>query len=197
MLSLNRSLSAVLLTVLLSVVAAFGANKDVKIKAKNHPLQFKMADIDGDEMYLPIYVGQVVLIVNVASNCRFTPQYAALQELYVKYEDQGFVILGFPANNFRNQEPGTNGEIKDFCTKKYGVTFPLFAKVSVKGNNISPLYSYLTSRKTNPGFEGEIPWNFTKFLVNRQGKVVARFQPEQKPDDPEVVQAIEKAIAEK
>jgi len=196
MLSLSKSLSAVCLTLFVSAIAAFGATKGANAKTLNSPLQFTMANIDSQMVDLASYKGKVVMIVNVASKCVFTPQYAALEGLYRKYQDRNFVILGFPANNFLLQEPGTNAQIKDFCKSTYGITFPLMSKVSVAGKDICPLYSYLTSEKTNPGFAGEIPWNFTKFLVNRQGKVVARFLPENKPNDEVVIKAIEQALAE-
>jgi glutathione peroxidase len=129
-----------------------------------------------------------VLIVNVASRCGFTPQYAGLEALYEKYKDRGFVILGFPANNFGGQEPGTNEEIKTFCSSKYNVTFPMYSKISVKGDDKAPLYQFLTATG------GEIQWNFTKFLVDKNGKVVARFEPKVTPESPEVAEAIEKAL---
>jgi glutathione peroxidase len=151
--------------------------------------EFTMNSIDGKPVPLEDYKGKVALVVNVASRCGFTPQYAALEALYRKYKDRGFVVLGFPANNFMGQEPGTNEEIKDFCTRKYDVTFPMFSKISVKGKDEAPLYQFLT--KTG----GEIPWNFTKFLVDGDGKVIDRFEPKIKPDSPEVTAAIEKALA--
>jgi glutathione peroxidase len=154
---------------------------------------FTLPSIDGEPTSLSSYKGKVILLVNVASRCGFTPQYSALESLYEKYKDQGFVILGFPANNFGAQEPGTNAEIKSFCTLKYNVTFPMFAKVSVKGADTTPLYQYLT-QQANPTVAGDIKWNFTKFLVDRQGKVVARFESPVKPDSPEVVEAIEKLL---
>ncbi len=154
---------------------------------------FTLPSIDGEPTSLSSYKGKVILLVNVASRCGFTPQYSALESLYEKYKDQGFVILGFPANNFGGQEPGTNAEIKSFCTLKYNVSFPMFAKVSVKGADTTPLYQYLTQR-ANPATVGDIKWNFTKFLVDRQGKVVARFESPVKPDSPEVVEAIEKLL---
>jgi glutathione peroxidase len=117
-----------------------------------------------------------------------------LQELYLTYKERGFVILGFPANNFANQEPGTDQEIKQFCTTNFGVTFPMFSKVSVKGEDIHPLYHYLTSKETNGEFAGEISWNFTKFLIGKDGSVIERFEPKTKPQDPKVIQAIEKAL---
>jgi glutathione peroxidase len=179
---------------LVAAIAAVQVSAADKQPEKNSPLYFIMDDIDGNPVELERYKGQVVLLVNVASKCGLTPQYEALQAIYRKYGERGFTILGFPANNFGQQEPGTNREIQTFCSANYGVTFPLFAKVSVKGEDICPLYEYLTSEQTNPGFSGEIPWNFTKFLVGRQGKVVARFEPRTKPDDEAVVSAIEKEL---
>lgn len=160
-------------------------------------LDFKMRDIDGKDVKLKKYKGSVLLVVNVASKCGYTPQYEALQATYAKYKDQGFSVLGFPANNFGSQEPGAETEIKEFCTSKYHVTFPMFAKISVKGDDQDPLYSFLTSKDTDPEFAGDIKWNFSKFLIDRKGKVVARFEPKVKPDSPEVIAAIEKYIAAK
>ena len=160
-------------------------------------LDFKMRDIDGKDVKLKKYKGDVLLVVNVASKCGYTPQYEALQATYAKYKDKGFEILGFPANNFGGQEPGTAEEIKEFCSSKYKVTFPLFAKISVKGEDQDPLYKFLTSTDTNPKLGGDIKWNFTKFLVDRKGNVVERFEPKVKPDSPEVTAAIEKYLAAK
>ena len=140
------------------------------------------------------YKGDVLLIVNVASKCGFTPQYKQLEEVYQKYKSRGFRIAAFPANNFKQQEPGTAAEIKEFCSKNYGVTFDLFAKVSVKGDDQCELYKFLTSKDKNGQFAGGIPWNFTKFLVGRDGKVLARFDPKVNPDAPEVIKAIEQAL---
>jgi glutathione peroxidase len=154
---------------------------------------FTLPSIDGKPMPLADYKGKVILVVNVASRCGFTPQYTALESIYEKYKDQGFVILGFPANNFGGQEPGTNAEIKTFCSAKYNVTFPLYGKVSVKGDDQTPLYKYLTT-SANPALTGDIKWNFTKFLVDRKGNVVQRFEPQTTPDSPEVVAAIEKSL---
>ena len=154
---------------------------------------FSLPSINGQPTSLSSYKGKVILLVNVASKCGFTPQYSALESLYEKYKDQGFVILGFPANNFGFQEPGTDAEIKKFCSLKYNVTFPMFSKVSVKGDDTTPLYQYLT-QKANPSVTGDIKWNFTKFLVDRNGKVVARFESPVKPDSPEVVEAVEKLL---
>jgi glutathione peroxidase len=155
--------------------------------------EFTLPSIDGKPLPLANFKGKVVLVVNVASRCGFTPQYSALESTYEKYKDQGFVILGFPANNFGKQEPGTNQEIKTFCQTKYSVTFPMYAKVSVKGDDQTPLYAYLTTQ-ANPAVAGEIKWNFTKFLVDRNGNVVQRFEPDVSPDSPEVIAAIEKAL---
>ena len=154
---------------------------------------FTLPSIDGNSTPLSTYKGKVILLVNVASRCGYTPQYSALESLYEKYKDAGLVILGFPANNFGAQEPGTNAEIRSFCSTKYNVTFPMFAKVSVKGDDTTPLYQYLT-QKASPAVAGEIKWNFTKFLVDRNGHVVARFEPAVKPDSAEVVAAVEKLL---
>ena len=151
---------------------------------------FTLNSIDGKPAPLADYKGKVVLMVNVASQCGYTPQYTALEAIYEKYKDQGFVILGFPANNFGAQEPGTNEEIKTFCTRKYSVKFPMYAKISVKGDDQAPLYAYLT-KETGPGMTGDIKWNFTKFLVDKNGKVVQRFESAVTPDSKEVTSAIE------
>ena len=154
---------------------------------------FTLNSIDGKPAPLADYKGKVVLIVNVASQCGYTPQYSALEAIYEKYKDQGFVIVGFPANNFGAQEPGTNKEIKTFCSRKYNVTFPLYSKVSVKGDDQTPLYQYLT-KQTDPSIAGEIKWNFTKFLVDRNGHVVQRFESAVTPDSKGVVSAVEKQL---
>jgi glutathione peroxidase len=156
--------------------------------------EFTMNSIDGQPMPLQNFHGKVMLIVNVASKCGFTPQYEGLEAVYEKYKDQGFVIVGFPANNFMAQEPGTNEEIKTFCSTKYNVKFPLYSKISVKGDDKAPLYQFLTDTNANPNTGGEIKWNFTKFLVDRNGKVIARFESPVKPESPEVTAAIEKAL---
>ena len=156
---------------------------------------FTLNSIDGQPTPLSSFKGKVVLLVNVASRCGFTPQYTALESLYEKYKDRGFVIIGIPANNFGAQEPGTNQEIKTFCTAKYHVTFPMMAKVSVKGSDITPLYQFLTDKGAHPETGGEIGWNFTKFLVGPDGKVIMRFDSAVEPDSPLVISAIEKALA--
>jgi glutathione peroxidase len=155
---------------------------------------FTMNSIDQQPVKLKSYKGKVVMVVNVASKCGFTPQYAGLEALYEKYKDRGFVIVGVPANNFASQEPGTNEEIKKFCSTKYNVTFPMMAKVSVVGEDKTPLYQFLTDKSENPQVGGEIKWNFTKFLFDRDGKPVARFEPAVTPDSPQVQTAIESAL---
>jgi len=158
------------------------------------PLDFTVKDIDGHDVNLADYRGKVVMIVNVASKCGFTPQYDALEKLYLADKDKGFVILGFPANNFHSQEPGTDAEIKTFCTSKYNVTFPMMSKISVKGDDKAPLYQFLTSTEKDGEYGGEIGWNFTKFIVDRNGQVVARFPSKVKPTDPALVSAVEAAL---
>jgi len=155
---------------------------------------FTMRTIDGDHVSLKSYQGKVVLLVNVASKCGFTPQYAGLEALYEKYKDRGLVIVGVPANNFMSQEPGTDEEIKKFCSNKYNVTFPMMSKVSVLGDDKTPLYLFLTGKDTDPQFAGDIKWNFTKFLFDRNGNPVARFEPNVTPDSPQVTAAIESAL---
>jgi glutathione peroxidase len=160
--------------------------------AASNVYDFTLNSIDGKASPLGEYKGKVVMIVNVASKCGFTPQYKELEAVYEKYQAQGFVILGFPANNFGGQEPGSNEEIKTFCSRTYNVKFPMYSKISVKGPDIAPLYQFLTDPASKTG--GEIKWNFTKFLVGKDGKVIARFETPVKPDAPEVISAIEKAL---
>lgn len=161
------------------------------------PLDFTVKDIDGNDVNLSQYRGKVVMIVNVASKCGNTPQYAALESLYKKYADQGFVIIGFPANNFAHQEPGSNAQIKEFCTSTYDVTFPMMAKISVKGDDQAPLYKFLTDPATAGEFKGDIDWNFAKYIVDHNGNIIARFAAKTKPDSPKVVAEIETALAAK
>ena len=155
---------------------------------------YTLKSIDGQPVSLKTYRGKVLLVVNVASKCGYTPQYAGLEALYKKYKDRGLVIVGIPANNFAQQEPGTNAEIKTFCRNKYDVTFPMMAKVSVLGADKAPLYAYLTDKSINPQIGGDIKWNFTKFLFDRNGKPLQRFEPAVTPDSPEVTKAIEAAL---
>ncbi len=155
---------------------------------------FSVRDIEGKEVHLSDFKGKVLLIVNVASRCGFTPQYEGLEKLYKKLGPKGLVILGFPANNFLWQEPGTDEEIRQFCSFKYHVTFPMFSKISVKGKNKHPLYQFLTSNETNPEFSGEISWNFNKFLIDRSGKIAGRFGSRDAPENENMVRAIEMAL---
>jgi glutathione peroxidase len=171
------------------------ARADATTQPVAGPLDFKVKDIDGHDVNLSDYRGKVVMIVNVASKCGNTPQYKALEDMYVANKDKGFVILGFPANDFHSQEPGTNEDIKTFCTSKYNVTFPMMSKISVKGDDKAPLYRFLTSTTLDGQFGGEIDWNFAKFLVDRNGQVVARFKAKVKPTDPLVVAAVDAALA--
>jgi glutathione peroxidase len=157
------------------------------------PLTFTVKDIDGKDYDLGQLKGKVVMIVNVASKCGLTKQYAGLQKLYETYKDRGLVIVGFPANNFGGQEPGSEEEIKTFCSTKYNVTFPMMSKISVKGESQHALYDLLT-HKTPQEFQGEIGWNFTKFLVDRNGQVFARFASKTTPEDEQLVTAVEKAL---
>lgn len=172
-------------------VATVAEYPDIKVP---DALNFIMKDIDGKTVNLARYQGDVILLLNVASFCGNTPQYADLQKIYDKYKKQGFTILGFPANEFGKQEPGTDKEIKTFCTSKYAVTFPMFSKIVVKGEGQHPLYKYLTEKKTDPQFAGDIEWNFAKFLINRKGEVVARIPAKTKPGTVEVVAQIEKLL---
>src|SRR5271155_5555427 len=173
---------------LFAAAAVMAADKSV--------YDFTLNSIDGQPAPLAAYKGKVVLLVNVASRCGFTPQYTALEAVYEKYRDRGFVIVGVPANNFGSQEPGTNQEIKTFCQTKYSVTFPMMSKVSVKGDDKTPLYQFLTDKSTSPQTGGEIQGGGTKFLIGPDGRIVARFEPAVTPDSPEVTAAIEKALAQ-
>jgi len=156
-------------------------------------LNFTMKDIDGKDVNLAEkYAGKTILLVNVASKCGLTKQYTGLQKLYDTYKDKGFVIVGIPANDFGAQEPGSNEDIKEFCSTEYKVNFPMLAKVSVKGDKMAPLYKYLTSKESNGKFGGDITWNFEKFLVNPKGEVVARYAPRTTPE--EVGKDIEKNL---
>jgi glutathione peroxidase len=162
--------------------------------SKNTIYSFKLKDINGWPIALSRYEGKVLLVVNVASECRFTHQYANLQRLYMKYTDQGFVVLGFPSNDFGHQEPGTNAEIKEFTTRQFNIMFPLFSKISVDGKNTHPLYQCLTNPEVNGEFGGPITWNFNKFLIDKDGTTIARFPSEIDPLDPRVTEAVEAAL---
>jgi glutathione peroxidase len=166
------------------------------VKTVSSPLDFSLKSIDGKDVPLSQFKGKVIMLVNVASKCGNTKQYKALQALYEEYGKEGFVVIGVPANQFGGQEPGTNEEIKQFCESKYNVTFPMMAKVVVKGKDIDPLYKYLTSKETNGKFGGDIPWNFEKFLIGRDGVVVGRIAAGTNPDSAPVRDAIRKALGQ-
>ena len=165
--------------------------KDAPAMTQTDFMQIPFETITGDTTSLAEYKGNVLLLVNTASKCGYTPQYEGLEALYEKYKDSGLVVIGFPANNFKNQEPGTNEEILNFCRTKYDVTFPMMAKVSVKGDDIHPLFKYLTQEA---GIDGEIGWNFEKFLIDRDGNLAARFETKVTPEDPKVVGKIEELL---
>jgi glutathione peroxidase len=194
---MNRLRELLLLLLVMVCLPTFkGCAASVKgVKQEDTVLSFKMKSLDGDEVELAKYEGQVVLIVNVASKCGYTGQYEQLQQLHEKYSQQGLAILGFPCNQFLGQEPGSAEEIQAFCRKNYGVTFDLFDKVEVNGENACDLYKLLTSLDTQPKGAGKIGWNFEKFLIDRNGMVVARFGSSTKPDDPAVVAIIERELA--
>lgn len=155
--------------------------------------QYELNSLDGENISLSDFEGDLVLIVNTASECGFTPQYEGLQKLYETYSDQGFKILGFPANNFGGQEPGTDEEIAQFCQVNYGVSFPMFSKISVKGDDQHPLFTHLTSAE-NPDFTGDISWNFEKFLIDRNGNVIRRFKSNVEPMSEKLVNAVEENL---
>ena len=179
-----------MITILLVVITAIQAEE----QNMNSIYDFEMVNIQGDTLQLSEYAGKVLLIVNTASKCGFTYQYEGLEKLFKTYKDQGLVILGFPANNFLKQEPGSDEEIATFCRLNYGVTFPMFSKISVRGKNMHPLYQYLTSKETNPEFSGKITWNFNKFLISKEGKIINRFGSKIKPENEKIIQAIEGAL---
>lgn len=178
-------MKSIILTALLCLSMASMANA-----ANIH--SYKANDIDGKEVELSQYKGKVLLIVNTASKCGYTRQYKALQELYANYKDQGLVVLGFPANNFREQEPGSNEEIKKFCALNFNVSFPMMSKISVAGEDTHPMYQYLTG---HPDFGGSITWNFNKFLVSKEGEVLSRFDSGVDPLSPEFIAKVEEALA--
>ena len=182
-----------ILGAVLAGAMAAGAAEGVEPVQSIH--EFTMTDIDGREVALSDYREQVLLVVNVASKCGFTRQYAGLEKLYQAYKDRGFAVLGFPANNFMGQEPGTEAEIKSFCSLTYGVTFPMFAKISVKGKTIHPLYAWLTDKKLHPEHGGAILWNFNKFVIGKDGRVLGRYGSRTEPGDPDLAAAIEAALS--
>jgi glutathione peroxidase len=180
-----------------TVAASSSLAAERAVEKTSPALSFKMSSLDGKEVDLSQYQGQVVLIVNVASYCGNTPQYKQLEALHAKYGKEGLAVLGFPCNQFGGQEPGTAEDIQKFCTTKYQVSFPLFAKIETNGDNACPLYKYLTALDAPPKGKGAVSWNFEKFVIGRNGEVVARFKPGAKPDAPEVLKVIEAELAKK
>lgn len=190
-----KPLTCSLVAIALCVTAV--ADDKPKEAKMTGPLQYKMNDIAGKEVDLAAYKGKVVLVVNVASKCGYTKQYKGLQELFEKYKDDGLVVIGVPANQFGNQEPGQDDEIAKFCESKYGVTFPMMGKVVVKGKDKAPLYKHLTEKETNPNHAGEIGWNFEKFLIGRGGEVVGRYKSSVDPLSEALTDAVKKELAAK
>lgn len=193
---MKRRLTAVLCMIAVCLTVAVRAAEKGAERVPS-VLNFKMKSLKGKEVDLSKYKGKVVLIVNTASQCGLTPQYEGLEALHEKYADQGLAILGFPANEFGQQEPGSNEEIAEFCKDNYGVKFDMFSKVVVKGEGQCPLYHFLTSKETDPHFGGDITWNFEKFLVDRDGKIVARFAPKIEPESDEVTSKVEQELKKK
>lgn len=175
-------------------VAGNAQTKSKQEKAMKSIYDIPVKTIDGKPTTLADYKGKVLLIVNVASQCGYTPQYEGLEKVYEQYQSKGFAVLGFPANNFGGQEPGTEAEIVTFCSTNYGVKFPMFSKLSAAGADIHPLYKFLTEKETNPNFAGKINWNFNKFLIDKNGNPIARFDSADKPESAKVTQAIEQAL---
>jgi glutathione peroxidase len=180
--------------VILTAVLSAGCIADQKESLMTSIYDIEAKRITGEVIRLEEYRGKTLLIVNTASRCGFTGQYEGLQKLYETYKDRGLIVLGFPSNDFLRQEPGSNDEIASFCEVNYGVTFPMFAKISVKGGDQHPLYTFLTSEKTNPEFSGKISWNFNKFLVSGEGDVIGRFGSRTKPEDDTLISAVEEAV---
>jgi glutathione peroxidase len=185
------------LGILLALVPALAAGGDKGGKKVAPVLDFTMKSIDGKDVDLKTYQGKVVLMVNVASECGYTPQYKQLQELHKKYADQGLAVLGFPSNDFGGQEPGSESDIKAFCKKNYGVTFDLFSKISITGKEPAPLYKFLQGKETNPRSGGKVKWNFEKFLIGRDGTLAARYASDADLEGAEFVRTLEAELAKK
>lgn len=194
----RSTISISMLTVSLLTAMLMAADTATTPEAKPVPdaLKFKMKSLNGEEVDLAKYQGKVILMINVASKCGYTPQYKDLQAIYSKYQDKGFVILGFPANNFGGQEPGTDAEIVQFCQANYGVTFPMFSKISVLEPEKAPLYKYLTTQEQAKTKEtGEVKWNFEKFLIGKDGKIVGRYRSKTTPTDAAFISTLEAELA--
>ncbi len=186
---ISKTISAAVVALAAAVATSLGGDEKTASKDPAYVLGYTLKRIDGTPQKLEDYKGKVILIVNTASKCGYTPQYAGLQSLYESKMVDGLVVLGFPANNFGSQEPGTNVEIREFCSSKFSVTFPMFEKISVKGDDQHPLYKTLAAQPAPIG--GEPKWNFTKFLVDRSGRVVARYEPKTAPNDPALLAQID------
>lgn len=191
---MKRHFTSLLLCGSFFISSLFGANVNAD-ESKSSDLNFKVPSIDGAEVNLADYSGKVVVVVNVASRCGATPQYADLQAIYEKYKDQGLVVLGFPCNQFGRQEPGSESDIKEFCSTKYAVTFPMFSKVEVNGAAADPLFKNLTDKDVQPAGSGPVGWNFEKFVINRNGELAARFKTRTNPTDPAFISVIEQELA--
>jgi glutathione peroxidase len=192
---MNRATCWSLALLIMAGPASMADHKDKGGNKVPEVLNFKMKSLSGEDVDLSRYHGKVILIVNTASKCGYTPQYKGLEALHEKYSGQGLVVLGVPSNDFGRQEPGSAEEISQFCSQNYGVKFDMLSKVPVKGVEQAPLYRFLTSKETNPKFGGPIKWNFTKFLIGRDGQIVKRFESIVEPEDPKVIQAIEGELA--
>lgn len=190
------SLIVILITSLVSLSLFIGcdANAELTPLKEKSIYEFSMKSIDGTDVKMEDFKGKVLLAVNTASQWGNTPQYAGLQKIYEKYKDQNFVVLGFPSNDFGGQEPGSNEEIKTFCSTKYKVTFPMFAKISVSGSSKHPFYRFLTEKTTNPEHAKEVSWNFGKFLIDKTGKVIGSYEPSVAPENPDLISKIENAL---
>jgi glutathione peroxidase len=194
---IDRVLPLLVVSLTFAGFATVAARADEPARPAGGALNFQVQDIDGKPVDLAkTFQGKVLLVVNTASQCGYTPQYKGLEAIYSKYKARGFEVLAFPANEFGAQEPGSNSEIKAFCTSTYNVTFPIYSKIVVKGPGIHPLYQYLTDARTDPKFAGDISWNFNKFLIDRHGRVIARFDSGDAPESAKVTRAIEAALAE-
>lgn len=180
---MNKNIFSIVIISLLMVTSAI---------AQNSFYDYSVKDINGNDFPFSQLKGKKVMIVNTASKCGYTPQYADLQKIYDEYGGDDFVIIGFPANNFAKQEPGSNESIKDFCERNYGVSFPMMSKISVKGNDIAPIYQWLTSKEKNGKMDSEVDWNFQKYLIDEKGQLVSVFKSKVKPDSEEIIAFIEK-----
>ena len=180
--------------IITTIIATIAMNFTKPNHVQNNIYDFTMESIDGEQVKLSDFKGKTILVVNVASKCGLTPQYEDLQALYESYKDKGLVILGFPANNFMGQEPGSNSQIKQFCSSKFSVTFPMFSKISVKGRDIHPLYKYLTKKSENGKIDAPVQWNFQKFLIDKEGNLVESIAPGERVSDPSILDKIKKYL---